>query len=140
MKQIKKKLMKICIIKLTFIARLMLIGMPFKRIIGFITNDVTCRKKHRISKEQIKRYKGLSRYMSTLDSKLPWRVMCFEQAVVFGIICRLRRIDYSIRFGIRKDVQGHIQAHAWTILNDQVMTGDEEVDTYHMLYEKSFCN
>jgi len=56
---------------------------------------------------------------------LPFRTMCFEQALTASAFLKERGVGHSIHFGVKKngDQSDQLEAHAWTTCGDAIITG-----------------
>jgi len=53
----------------------------------------------------------------------PWENVCRHQAYQAMIICKFFKIPYQIFVGFKKNDNGIIEGHAWTIVNGEIITG-----------------
>lgn len=53
----------------------------------------------------------------------PWENVCRHQAYQAMILCRLYQIPYQIFVGFKKSNEGKIEGHAWTVVNEEIITG-----------------
>lgn len=53
----------------------------------------------------------------------PWENVCRHQAYQAMILCRFYQIPYQIFVGFKKNDEGKIEGHAWTIVNEEIITG-----------------
>lgn len=54
---------------------------------------------------------------------VPWRCMCYEQAFMGKLMLNKRNIPTTIYFGVCKDQQDKMLAHAWLRCGDKIITG-----------------
>jgi hypothetical protein len=59
----------------------------------------------------------------TLGRRLPWMSQCLVQAVAATWMLQRRRIPSTLYFGMAKDSDGKLTAHAWVRCGTQVLTG-----------------
>lgn len=60
----------------------------------------------------------------------PWKSMCFVQALTAQrILCRAG-LPTTVYMGVRKDVNGAMEAHAWLRCGNVYVTGGADADTY----------
>jgi hypothetical protein len=60
--------------------------------------------------------------------RLPWRTVCFHQALAAHWMLRRRGYDSRVRYGLR---QGEVlTAHVWVTLGDRVVIGEERDDPH----------
>jgi hypothetical protein len=60
-----------------------------------------------------------------LSRRLPLTIMCLQRALAGLLMLRWRGIGTVIRLGVRRRDDG-IDAHAWLMLDDVVLLGEEE--------------
>lgn len=60
----------------------------------------------------------------------PWQNVCRHQAYQAKILCNFYKIPYTIYVGFKKNADGVIEGHAWTIVNEQFITGFCRVEEY----------
>jgi hypothetical protein len=53
----------------------------------------------------------------------PWRSECYPQALTARIMLGLSRIPHVVSFGVRRDDDGSLAAHAWVHAGDVPVTG-----------------
>lgn len=64
------------------------------------------------------------RRMERQAESLPWRSTCLVRALAGALLLRRRGIiGTAVRFGVRK-TDGRLEAHAWLLLGDTVLSGD----------------
>lgn len=52
-----------------------------------------------------------------------WENVCRHQAYQAMLLCRFYQIPYQIFVGFKKNDAGKIEGHAWTIINQEIITG-----------------
>jgi len=65
-----------------------------------------------------------------LGRRLPWMSQCLVQAVAATWMLQRRRIPSTLYFGLAKDPDAHLKAHAWVRCGTGVLTGNEGRDGY----------
>ena len=70
------------------------------------------------------------------SSFVPWRSDCLPQAFAAVFMLRRRHIPYQLNLGVLKNENNTLDAHAWVITSNQVVTGD--VDKNYPVIS-SFC-
>lgn len=60
----------------------------------------------------------------------PWRSNCLAKAVAGRFMLRRRQIASTLYFGMIKDSEGRLAAHAWLKSGDVVLTGGSNLDRY----------
>ena len=59
-----------------------------------------------------------------------WENVCRHQAYQAKILCEFFKIPYRIYVGFKKNNEGKIEGHAWTVVNDEMVTGFCKVEEY----------
>lgn len=54
----------------------------------------------------------------------PWTSNCLTQSLTASWMLRLRRISSSTYLGVRRDEQGALIAHSWTMSGSEFVTGE----------------
>jgi len=110
------------------IARLMLVFMPFKRIVPFLKRKKANRRADHV------RLGMIQLAIARACVRSPWRTKCFEQALAAKMMLNRRGIESTVSFGLRKASAGDaIEAHAWLQSGDFVVTGWQQVNTYDVI-------
>ncbi|MBK1664463.1 hypothetical protein CKO38_05665 [Rhodospirillum rubrum] len=60
----------------------------------------------------------------------PFRAVCLQQAVAAALMLRRRGHKAQVHFGVTRDHDGMITAHAWTRCQGQVVTGEQGMARY----------
>jgi len=111
---------------------------PFKKLIGSLTN--TDREESIAFSTRDKkrgRLGEINRCTENLDKIVPWRIKCFEQAVVMMIFARILQVPVTVYFGLFKD-GGEIAAHAWTKAGDRILSGKKGYKYYTPVFHRSY--
>lgn len=58
----------------------------------------------------------------------PWRTRCFEQAIAAKIMLGKRHMHSTVYFGVFKNDDSEMCAHAWLVSNDAIVTGGPKID------------
>lgn len=74
--------------------------------------------------------RDISLAIRVISKYTPWENVCRHQALQAKILCRFYRIPYIIYVGFKKNTSGEIEGHAWTIVNEQFVTGFCMVNEY----------
>lgn len=126
---IKRIVLKNFIFVLLGISNLTIKIVKFKTIVKFISN----RKEDQFFKIETNN-KSLIRFIQNEVLKIsrytPWRSMCFEQALTAHVVLRLKGISHTIYFGINKNDINNLKAHAWTRVDNIVVTGLQNLEKY----------
>ena len=69
----------------------------------------------------------------TLGRRLPWMSQCLVQAVAATWMLQHRRIPSTLYFGLAKDSDGKLQAHAWVRSGEKILTGAQGHHDYRVV-------
>lgn len=64
-------------------------------------------------------------------SVAPFRAVCLQQAVAAALMLRLRGHAVQVHFGVAKDADGRMIAHAWSRCEGKLVTGGAQAPQYH---------
>lgn len=113
------------------LSRLLVLLIPFRRtasLLGVINQETPT--EFGANAKNAQRISSILRQISYL---LPWRSMCFEQALAGMMMLKLRRLDGTIYFGVQKDAQ-QMKAHAWLRSGSQIITGAAGHERFTILF------
>jgi hypothetical protein len=111
------------------VARLVLVTVSFKKIAAKLKDRES--KEYRIPAPA--ELKMITDAIIRAGSRSPWRTKCFEKALAGKMMLRRRGISSTIFFGVRKDGQQKMHAHAWMKSTGFVVTGGTGIDQYTLL-------
>lgn len=103
-------------------SRILILLVPFKRMASVLgqLNYVTSPEGNGVTDyDQVKRTGTI---LSALSQYLPWRSLCFEQALAGMMLLRCKGISSTIYFGVYQS-KNSIEAHAWLRSGDRIVTG-----------------
>lgn len=60
----------------------------------------------------------------------PWRSNCLAKAVAGRLMLRRRQITSTLYFGMTKNSEGQLEAHAWLRSGNMTLTGGSNLDRY----------
>ncbi len=66
----------------------------------------------------------------TVNKYVFWQNACRHQAYQAKLFCNFFKIPYQIFVGFKKSENGKIEGHAWTIVNEEIITGFCNPDEY----------
>lgn len=69
-----------------------------------------------------------------IDKYAFWTTTCYTQAIAARLIFKRKNIKSQIFLGMTKDKDGQLLAHAWTKVEDLVITGGGNLNKYKVLY------
>lgn len=76
-----------------------------------------------VSKEVMEKATYLTHIVKTTCAYTKWESKCMVQALSSKWMLKRRGIDSTVYFGIKKDEEGKLKAHAWLRVGDKVLTG-----------------
>jgi hypothetical protein len=103
----------------------MILFVPFKKIASYMGKS-RYETKYFLTETEQRRARKLGKMISYVSDCTPWESKCFVQALTGFMLLRLFHIPSTIYFGVRKQPDDSLVAHAWLRAGDQVITGDEE--------------
>jgi hypothetical protein len=112
-------------------ARLMLVFLPFKKIIP-VLGSMEKADAHEIENDKTKLH-AIKLAIERGSRYSPWRAMCFEQALAAKMMLKRRRFVSTIFFGVYKDDDNKLNAHAWLQSGGQVITGGKNLEKFTVL-------
>jgi hypothetical protein len=72
------------------------------------------------------RWAGLiARQVGRAAARTPWRSQCYPQAVAARLELKAARVAHTVFFGLRRDGNGDLVAHAWVQVGDRVVVGGD---------------
>lgn len=74
--------------------------------------------------------KDISLAIRVMSKYTLWENVCRHQAYQAMLLCRFYRIPYQIFVGFKKSDEGKIEGHAWTMINEEIVTGFCKVEEY----------
>ena len=108
------------------IARLMLVVLPFSRLMSNLTGDETSE----CFEADPALVSSVAWAVAVAANHVPWRSDCFPQSIAARML--LRRYDYesTIHIGVERSGESEIAGHAWLTCNGVVVTGGNDLDRY----------
>ena len=123
---------------LSLLANMSIKVIPFKTLIQKITNSEMISDEHLIiSSRQRERLIRATELLERIRESVPWRVYCFEQALVLLIIAKVLGVNMNIYFGLQKSNE-NVRAHAWTKAGNEVFTGKEECKNFVSVFSRGY--
>jgi len=110
------------------IARMMLVFRPFNKILPVLKSDATSYKIAGIETLQL-----IKLSIARAAVRSPWRTKCFEQALAARMMLKRRGLATVTYFGVLKNSNGSIEAHAWLECGAFVVTGWKKKDEYTVI-------
>lgn len=73
----------------------------------------------------------VARLVHAVAGRMPWDANCLNRALAAMSLLKHRRISSTLYFGVRKGQETRgMDAHAWLLVGDVVVTGAEEKQTF----------
>ena len=113
------------------IARLMLVFLPFKKIVPVLGTRGSALEPESENAEAILANIKLAVQRGCRYS--PWRTKCFEQALAANMMLKRRNFVSIVFFGVYKEDGNKLNAHAWLQSCGQVITGGGNLEKYTVL-------
>ncbi len=106
-------------------ARWLLLFRPFNKIVPMLKNDPA------VSVEADNALLQLVKLsIARASVKSPWRTKCFEQALAARMMLGKRGIASRIYFGVKKNDDSALSAHAWLQSGNITVTGWQKITEY----------
>jgi hypothetical protein len=118
-------------------ARIMTLFYPFKKVARKMANSLKTRSESQNSEEALGRAIKLSQITKSLSKKVPFRALCFEQALCMQLLLQRRGFYSEIHFGL-KTKEDQLAAHAWLVFEDITLSGAKGKEQFAVI--KSFSN
>jgi len=116
---------------LTGIFRFIILFFPFKALAGFIGKE-GCETPLTISDDHLKKVAVISNVVIFASSCTPWQSLCMVQAVTAQFILKCFSISSTLYLGVSK-TNNQLSAHAWLRSGNEVVTGKETMNDFHMI-------
>jgi hypothetical protein len=82
------------------------------------------------SKNDLQLVKDISFAINLIAKHSPWENVCRHQAYQAIVLCRWYKINSKVFIGFKKEEDNKISGHAWTVVNDTIITGFCNPDEY----------
>jgi hypothetical protein len=106
----------------TGIARILIVFIPLKRF-AFILGTHMKETPATAADENLDLLKAVGTAISRASRYVPWRCKCYEQAIAAKIILRGYGIGTTLYYGVAKDHENNLIAHAWVRCGEYIVTG-----------------
>jgi hypothetical protein len=104
-------------------ARLCLLFVPFKRLHRFLGKVGFESHRDPVEVERAPDVRMVKKAVEITARRVPWRCLCFEQAITANWMLKRRGIGGTIYLGVRAKNQTGIDAHAWLRVGPVWLTG-----------------
>ena len=99
-----------------FVARLLLLAVPFKRIVPLLTG------KGRNTPPTRQALQRLKQALAIVSDRTPWQSTCLTRAVAAKLLLRRHGFSSTLFLGLAR-TDSKLTAHAWLSCNDVLITG-----------------
>ena len=86
-----------------------------------------------VDEAQLMVSKNVGKMVKKASANSPFRSLCFEQALTVKFMLNRRKIPTTIYFGVKKDAEESLHAHAWTRVGNVFLTGSKGKDSYTVI-------
>ena len=114
------------------VARLAVWFVPFRRLAAHL-GDERVESPAVDTEEQRMAALPIGWAVRTLGRRLPWMSQCLVQAVAVTWMLQRRDIPSTLYFGLAKDSDGTLKAHAWVRCGAKILTGAKGHDDYRVV-------
>ncbi|MDD7987004.1 lasso peptide biosynthesis B2 protein [Lentisphaera marina] len=76
--------------------------------------------------------KFLKRLILRIADLLPWKCVCFPQAIAGQRILNKKKLASTLYLGLKKE-DGDMKAHAWLRYQQYIVTGDNGIEQYTII-------
>jgi hypothetical protein len=113
-------------------SRLMILFKSFKKLASYLgkveeESSLLLKQKEMFDAEKI------ASAIKKVSQFVPFRAMCFEQALTAKIMLNRRNISSTIYFGLAKQNNYSIKAHAWTRVGHKIITGRKHMNKFKVV-------
>lgn len=108
------------------LARLMLLFMPFRRMVAKLSNEGGLETDG--PDPQLVERIGYA--VRAAAANVPWRSDCFPQSIAARMLLKHHGYDSTIHIGVKKRGKANIAGHAWVTCGCTVVVGREEIAHY----------
>lgn len=109
-------------------ARMILVFRPFNKILPVLQDKTNNSRKPDIALLQLVKLS-----IARAAKRSPWRTKCFEQALAARMMLKRRGIATITYFGVLKNTDNKMEAHAWLKCGDFVVTGWRRISEYKIV-------
>jgi hypothetical protein len=127
----KDRLLLIEALCLLAFARLAILSVPFRRIAPLLGQ--TMAESPSKDPESDVRAERISWAVQTAARHTPWESKCLAQALAGKLMLKLRGIASTLYFGVAKEGEASLSAHAWLRCGERVLTGGPVSDRFTMI-------
>jgi hypothetical protein len=107
-------------------ARLMLLGMPFRRLAARLSGEQDSLTEEP-DPELLER---IGYAVRAAAANVPWRSDCFPQSIAGWMLLKHHGYRSTIHLGVKRLGDDELAGHSWLTCGDTVVTGGEDLDRY----------
>jgi hypothetical protein len=105
-------------------ARLAIRVVPFARLQSWIgTPGLRGESTPRLDTTDTARARRVGQTIQRAAARTPWASNCYSQALAARFQLGIAGIPHTVSFGLRRDEGDALEAHAWVVAGDVVVTG-----------------
>lgn len=105
--------------------RFMVLMFPFNRIKLLLEKDLDKMVDGNGINDNINKVKQVKWCVEIMSEHTPWKSNCFAQAIAAQNMLKRRGIPGTVFFGVAKEVDQTLSAHAWLKCGEIYVTGDK---------------
>lgn len=106
---------------------------PMRWYAPFFGKQVNDMSKKVYPEENSERVKEVITAINRGSRYLPMKCKCLVQAIAGKAMLKVRGIRCSVFFGVARDKEGELLAHAWTKVGERFITGARDVKHFKMI-------
>ncbi|MBN2669517.1 MAG: lasso peptide biosynthesis B2 protein [Bacteroidales bacterium] len=76
----------------------------------------------------------LQKAVKKIERHAFWPNTCFSIALAVKIYLNQQQVASQIVFGLKKEAEGELKAHAWLKIDDNIISGNYRIDEYTEMY------
>lgn len=125
-------------IALLGLARLAIVALPFRwyaKVLGSVA--AIGQQPAAISARQDAKARSIGRSVRATATVTPWSAVCLPQAMAAGVLLKLHGVPHVVHFGLApgeaSPEAAPMQAHAWVIAGERVVTGAPVLPEYRIV-------
>jgi hypothetical protein len=113
------------------LARLAVLTLPFRWLAYFLGKKKESLVEEEKSEEPpVPKARHIGWAIRLISEHTPWESNCLAMAVAGRFMLKRRKIAGTLYFGMTKNDEGELEAHAWLKSGRKVLTGDTDLDQY----------
>src|SRR5512135_974690 len=112
------------------VARLTLLSVPFKRIAPRLGKQLGPGELAVTSGVAPPMARSIGQAVERAARHTPWDSTCLTQTITGKSMLRRRGVPSRLYLGTRKDETGHLVAHSWLLVGDEVLIGGGSHETF----------